>query len=264
MSAWFVLSAFGIYPVDPVSGIWIFGSPLFERVELTVAGGRLVIEAPGVSAEAVYVQNVFWNGKAWDKSWIPAELVRGGIWFSKWGRHPIANSVGRQRHARHSLWKPEQRDAGRRDDGHGRRTFRLFRTSRAAAAGSCANWRDWAPSRLPWAKGRASFRRHAAGMAADFVSRRPPVSARRFVSPAVEAEIARVSAMIGDPELAWLFANCYPNTLDTVEIAMRAGKAGHVRHHRRHSGDVVARFLGTSLGYLHLARRWRCSGSIGG
>ncbi|WP_018075737.1 glycoside hydrolase family 125 protein [Novosphingobium nitrogenifigens] len=92
-------------------------------------------------------------------------------------------------------------------------------------------------------------------MAADFVSRRPPVSARRFVSPAVEAEIARVSAMIGDPELAWLFANCYPNTLDTtVEIAMRGGKPDTFVI----TGDIPAMWLRDSSaqvwGYLHLAR----------
>ncbi|WP_329743253.1 glycoside hydrolase family 125 protein [Dyella sp. A6] len=49
-----------------------------------------------------------------------------------------------------------------------------------------------------------------------FVSRRPPPSRRAFSSPAVEREIARVKARIGDPELAWLFENCYPNTLDTT------------------------------------------------
>jgi hypothetical protein len=53
-------------------------------------------------------------------------------------------------------------------------------------------------------------------------SRRPPVGERRFVSPAVEREIARVSAAIGDPKLAWMFANCYPNTLDTT--VLRAGE----------------------------------------
>ena len=50
-------------------------------------------------------------------------------------------------------------------------------------------------------------------------SHRPPVGERRFVSRAVEAEIARVKAGIGDPELAWLFENCYPNTLDTTVFA---------------------------------------------
>lgn len=49
-----------------------------------------------------------------------------------------------------------------------------------------------------------------------FVSKRPPVGERRFTSKAVEAEIKRVKAKIADPELAWLFENCYPNTLDTT------------------------------------------------
>src|SRR4051812_47719799 len=54
-------------------------------------------------------------------------------------------------------------------------------------------------------------------LAADsFVSKRPPVSARRFVSKAVETEIKAVKAKIADPEIAWLFENCYPNTLDTT------------------------------------------------
>jgi uncharacterized protein len=49
-----------------------------------------------------------------------------------------------------------------------------------------------------------------------FGSRRPPVSQRKFSSRAVENTIVRVKAQIADPELAWLFENCYPNTLDTT------------------------------------------------
>jgi len=61
--------------------------------------------------------------------------------------------------------------------------------------------------------------------AADLPSRRPALPDRRFISPAVEREIARVSALIADPELRWLFANCYPNTLDTtVKMGMVDGK----------------------------------------
>src|SRR5438067_1893325 len=47
-------------------------------------------------------------------------------------------------------------------------------------------------------------------------TRRPPQGERRFVSPAVEATIERVQSQIRDRELAWLFANCFPNTLDTT------------------------------------------------
>lgn len=52
--------------------------------------------------------------------------------------------------------------------------------------------------------------------AQKFISRRPPVAQRKFTSAAVEREIARVKARIRDPRLAWLFENCYPNTLDTT------------------------------------------------
>ena len=55
--------------------------------------------------------------------------------------------------------------------------------------------------------------------AQSFVSKRPAVGQRKFISTAVEEMIVRVKARIGDPELAWMFENCYPNTLDTtVEI----------------------------------------------
>lgn len=50
----------------------------------------------------------------------------------------------------------------------------------------------------------------------EFLSRRPPLAQRRFSSPAVEAKIAEVAAAVKDPEIAWLFANCFPNTLDTT------------------------------------------------
>ena len=59
----------------------------------------------------------------------------------------------------------------------------------------------------------------------DFPSKRPPVDKRRFVSTAVEAKIAEVKAAIKDRELAWLFENCYPNTLDTtVEVFTESPK----------------------------------------
>ena len=45
---------------------------------------------------------------------------------------------------------------------------------------------------------------------------RPPLAHRRFTSPAVERTIERVQAELADPELALLFENCFPNTLDTT------------------------------------------------
>jgi meiotically up-regulated gene 157 (Mug157) protein len=52
--------------------------------------------------------------------------------------------------------------------------------------------------------------------AADRVSLRPPPDRRTFSSPAVEETLQRVKSRVGDAELAWLFENCYPNTLDTA------------------------------------------------
>ncbi len=88
-----------------------------------------------------------------------------------------------------------------------------------------------------------------------FTSNRPPASARRFVSKAVEAEIARVIGLIKDPELAWMFGNCFPNTLDTtVTLGTLEGKADAFVI----TGDIDALWLRDSSAqmrpYLHLAK----------
>lgn len=49
-----------------------------------------------------------------------------------------------------------------------------------------------------------------------FVSKRPELSKRNFTSKAVEETISRIKKKITDPKLAWLFENCFPNTLDTT------------------------------------------------
>ncbi|MBE0592691.1 MAG: glycoside hydrolase family 125 protein, partial [Gemmatimonadales bacterium] len=72
--------------------------------------------------------------------------------------------------------------------------------------------------------GRARFDRMG-GRLQDFDSRRPLPGERRFTSPAIEQAIRRTRSAIGDPELAWLFENCFPNTLDTtVDVGTRDGK----------------------------------------
>ena len=59
----------------------------------------------------------------------------------------------------------------------------------------------------------------------DFKSMRPALKDRNFVSKAVEETIVKVKSAIADPELAWLFENCFPNTLDTtVKFNMVDGK----------------------------------------
>ncbi|MFH4965689.1 glycoside hydrolase family 125 protein [Gaetbulibacter sp. M235] len=58
-----------------------------------------------------------------------------------------------------------------------------------------------------------------------FVSKRPKLADRKFVSEAVEQTIKKVKTFIKDEEIAWLFENCYPNTLDTtIDFEMIDGK----------------------------------------
>jgi meiotically up-regulated gene 157 (Mug157) protein len=64
-----------------------------------------------------------------------------------------------------------------------------------------------------------------AWFANNFESRRPKPADRKFTSKAVEATVKSVKAGIKDPELAWLFENCYPNTLDTTaNFSIKDGK----------------------------------------
>ncbi len=58
-----------------------------------------------------------------------------------------------------------------------------------------------------------------------FESKRPALSERKFTSKAVEDVIVKLKKEIADPELAWLFENCFPNTLDTtVDFGIINGK----------------------------------------
>lgn len=95
----------------------------------------------------------------------------------------------------------------------------------------------------------------AGAQTTSFVSRRPAPADRHFVSPAVEREIARVKRLIGDPELAWLFENCYPNTLDTT---VKIGSVGGKPDAFVITGDIPCLWLRDSAAqvksYLHLAK----------
>lgn len=58
-----------------------------------------------------------------------------------------------------------------------------------------------------------------------FVSGRPPLGQRKFTSKAIEEVIATTKTLIKDPEIAWMFENCFPNTLDTtVEYGLLNGE----------------------------------------
>jgi len=79
MSAWYVLSALGFFPLCPGHPSWTLGSPLFKRATLTLGDGReWVVEAPENTDENVYVAGVTVNGEAWTSSSLPHEIVSAG------------------------------------------------------------------------------------------------------------------------------------------------------------------------------------------
>ncbi|GAB3020762.1 GH92 family glycosyl hydrolase [Bowmanella dokdonensis] len=64
MSAWYLFSALGFYPVDPVSGLYVLGSPQVDRATLALENGRrLEIIAHHQSPQNVYVSQVRFNGQ---------------------------------------------------------------------------------------------------------------------------------------------------------------------------------------------------------
>lgn len=80
MSAWYLMSAMGFYAVDPVSTLYVFGSPRFDRVSIEVGGGRqFVVEAIGNGPEAPYIQSVTLNGAPYAKTYIRhTDIMAGG------------------------------------------------------------------------------------------------------------------------------------------------------------------------------------------
>lgn len=79
MSAWYVFSAMGFYPVDPAGGQYEIGTPLFPEAKLRLANGKtFTVLAPKVSKENIYIQSVKLDGKPYDKSYITHEQIMNG------------------------------------------------------------------------------------------------------------------------------------------------------------------------------------------
>ena len=80
MSAWYVFSAMGFYPVNPVSGVYEIGTPLFPEMQLQLVNGKkFSVLAPEVSRENIYIQSVKVNGVAYHKSYITHQMIMDGV-----------------------------------------------------------------------------------------------------------------------------------------------------------------------------------------
>ena len=149
MSSWYILSSLGFYEVEPASGRYWFGTPLFDKASIDVAGGKFTIIAENNSDTNRYIQRITLNGKTYTKGYIEhKDIAAGGELILHMGSEP-------------NVWY-------------------------------CANEPE------------------------TYEDQRPLPEDRLFVSEAVEAEIERIVGMLENPRLKWMFANCYPNTLDTT------------------------------------------------
>ena len=189
MSAWYVLSAMGMYEVEPAGGRYWFGTPLFDKVTVALPDGTFTVEAQGNSAENRYIQSVTLDGQPYTKPYITyADIMRGSRLVFVMGSEP-------------RVWYcPDEPE--------------------------------------------------------EYVSQRPAAEQRLFVSQAVEQEIARVCSLLTNERLKWMFANCYPNTLDTT-VHFREGEDGPDTF--VYTGDIAAMWLRDSGAqvwpYVRLADR---------
>lgn len=79
MSAWFVMSAMGFYPVDPISGQYEIGTPLFKETKMHLANGKtFTVKAPEVSRENIYIKSVKIDGEPYTESYITHDQIMNG------------------------------------------------------------------------------------------------------------------------------------------------------------------------------------------
>ena len=80
MSAWYMFSAMGFYPVDPVSAKYVFGAPQLPSITLNLPGGKtFTVVAENLSKENLYVDKIYLNGKEYKKNYIThQDIVNGG------------------------------------------------------------------------------------------------------------------------------------------------------------------------------------------
>ena len=90
MSAWFIFSAIGFYPVNPADGRYVFGTPKFERVDIQLPNGNgLMVTTRGLSKENVYIQSIKWNDEEYNKGYIEHNrMLEGGRLEFVMGKEP--------------------------------------------------------------------------------------------------------------------------------------------------------------------------------
>nr|WP_315245994.1 GH92 family glycosyl hydrolase [uncultured Flavobacterium sp.] len=93
MSAWYVFSSMGLYPMNPASGEYEIGSPIFEKATINLEGGKtFVIEAENVSDKNFYIQSATLNGVEFNQTAIKhQQILNGGTLHFVMGAQPNKN-----------------------------------------------------------------------------------------------------------------------------------------------------------------------------
>ena len=90
ISSWYVFSAMGFYPVCPGRAVYDIGSPIFEKVTISIGNNKtFIIEARDVSAKNKYIQSANLNGKPLNSPWFNhSDLANGGTLVLQMGPRP--------------------------------------------------------------------------------------------------------------------------------------------------------------------------------
>ena len=81
MSAWYVFGALGFYPVNPVSGEYVIGTPMLEEAVIQLPGRKtFTVKAPRKEDNEVYICSMKLNGEKYTKNYIThQDIMKGGI-----------------------------------------------------------------------------------------------------------------------------------------------------------------------------------------
>jgi predicted alpha-1,2-mannosidase len=79
MSAWYLFTALGFYPVCPASDYYVLGSPAIKQAVVCLSsGGRFTVKAENLSDRNIFVQSVRLNGRNWTTPFLPCKEVKSG------------------------------------------------------------------------------------------------------------------------------------------------------------------------------------------
>lgn len=90
MSAWYIFSSIGFYPVNPTNGLYVFGSPLFDEVKINLPQEKqFIIKTENNSDSNIYIQSVKLNGENYNYSYIThKDIMKGGELVFEMGSIP--------------------------------------------------------------------------------------------------------------------------------------------------------------------------------